>query len=313
VLSEHRALFPAHPGRLRIAGASVRCRAADAEEVVPVPAVEAEIEALPAEGRPADFAGLVGPVSWSASLTPERVVLGGSARLSVVVIGSGNTWLAPSPAPQLAAVPALEVFERPAELARDAGRELRWRRYLAFDLVPHRAGPLALPALRLPYFDPAARAYAEARLALPALDVREAPPEAAREAPAPAAPARPALDLARWRPAALAAALGALALAAAALRRGRRRGERAAPERDATSWLREARAAQARGDADAAAAAAERALRHALEGVPEGRWSRSAAALLARVERGRFAQGAERPSLDELEGLLAARPPSPGC
>jgi hypothetical protein len=95
-LSEHRAVFPAHPGPLRVEGASIRCAAADGDEVVPVPAVEAQIDALPAEGRPAGFGGLVGPVRWSAGLTPDRVDLGGSTRLSVVVIGSGNTWLAPS-------------------------------------------------------------------------------------------------------------------------------------------------------------------------------------------------------------------------
>jgi len=312
-LSEHRAVFPALPGTLRIEGASVRCAAADGEEVVPVPAVLAEIEPLPSEGRPAGFSGLVGPVRWSAVLAPERVALGGSARLSVVAIGSGNTWLAPSPAPQLRAVPALEVFERPAELARDAGRELVWRRYFAFELVPRQVGRLALPELRLPHFDPAARAYAETRLALPALAVRE--PPAPDEA---AAPARPAAERAgpgagRLRGALAAAALAALALAALGLRRRRRRRARSAVPRDTASWLREARAADARGDAGAAAAAAERALRGALESAPAGAWAHAAAALLARVERGRFAPGAERPALAEVEALLAARPSHAGC
>jgi hypothetical protein len=313
-LSEHRAVFAAHPGTLRIEGASVRCVAADGEEVVAVPAVLAEIEALPSDGRPAGFTGLVGPVRWSAVLTPERVALGGSARLSVVAIGSGNTWLAPSPAPQLRAVAALEVFVRPAELARDAGRELVWRRYFAFELVPRQAGRLALPELRLPHFDPAARAYAETRLALPALVVREGP---AGDGPA-TAPAPPAAERAgraeRRLPAAVAAAgLLASALAALALGRRRRRRARAAAPRDAAGWLGEARAAQARGDAGAAAAAAERALRGALASAPAGAWAHAAAALLARVERGRFAPGAERPALAEVEALLAARPTGAGC
>jgi predicted TPR repeat methyltransferase len=102
-------------------------------------------------------------------------------------------------------------------------------------------------------------------------------------------------------------------LALAALGRRLRRRARAAAPRDAAGWLREARAAEARGDADAAAAAAERALRGALESAPAGAWAHAAAALLARIERGRFAPGSERPALAELEALLAARPTGAGC
>jgi hypothetical protein len=308
-LSEHRALFPAHPGVLRVAGASVRCTSADGSEVVPVPAVAAEIEALPEAGRPAGFGGLVGPVRWSAILTPERVALGSSTRLSVVAIGSGNTWLAPSPARQLESVPGLELFERPPELARDAGRELVWRRYFAFDLVPRRAGRLALPELRLAHFDPAARAYAETRVALPALDVREAP-AAAEPAPARRAPAAPGdpLARARGRIALASAAFAALVLGAVGLLRRRRRAVRAARPRGAAGWLREARAADARGDADAALAAATRALACALDGAAPGPWAERAEALVAQLERARFAPAGARPALADVEALVAARP-----
>ncbi|HEX2486322.1 MAG TPA: hypothetical protein VHQ66_13525 [Myxococcota bacterium] len=313
-LSEHRAVFPAHPGPLRIEGASVRCTSLDGDEIVPVPAVEATIEPLPEAGRPELFSGLVGPVRWSASLTPERVTLGGSARLSVVAIGSGNTWLAPSPVAQLAATPDVEVLERRRELARDAGRELVWRRYFAFDVVPRRAGPLALPELRLVHFDPAARAYAEARIALPALDVRESQAASSAGAARPRATADASHARAqRWLPAALgAAALAAAALLAVAALRRRTRRARPAPTRGVDDWLREAHGARARGDADATAAAAARALEGALEGSPPGAWAESARALLARIERGRFAPGAERPALAEVDALLAARPRAAG-
>lgn len=312
-LSEHRAVFPAHPGPLRIEGASVRCAAADGEEVVPVPAVLAEIEALPSEGRPADFSGLVGPVVWSAVLAPERVALGGSARLSVVAVGSGNTWLAPSPAPQLRAVPALEVFERPAELARDAGRELVWRRYFVFELVPREAGRVALPELRVPHFDPVARVYAETRVPLPALDVRAPPADDAAKALAPPSPSpraeRDPNVRGRVRWVAVAALAAAALLAAAARLRSRARAARRPPAaREAGDWLQEARAADARGDADAFLAAAARALTRSLDGAGPGPWAVRAAALLARVDRARFAPGAERPSLADVEALLAARP-----
>jgi len=309
-LIEHRAVFPAHPGPLRIDGAAVRCASRDGAETVPVPAVEAAIEAPPEEGRPPGWRGLVGPVRWTATLTPERLALGGSARLSVTVLGTGNAWLAPSPRAQLEAVAEIEVFERPPQLARDAGRELVWRRYFTFELVPRREGRIALPALELPYFDPQQRAYAAAALALPPLDVGPARPA---QAPAPRRTAREGAARPGGR-APLAGALLAVGAAGAllgfALARARRR-RRAArpPPRSAADWLREARAAQARADAAGAAAAAERALRAALDAAPRGgAFARELEALLARVQRGRFAAGAALPALAEVEALVARAP-----
>jgi len=316
VFLERRALFAAHPGRLTVPSASLRCTSPDGSEIASIPPLVLEVQELPAEGRPPGFAGLLGPLALSFGLTPEKVALGGSLRLSVIAQGYTNLWSMPSPREALAAVPDVDVFEQPAELARDAGRALALRRYFHFDLVPRKAGVLPLPALRVPYFDPATGRYEEATAQLPALRVVEAParPRAPGQPATPAGTSRgPAPRLARFL--ALAAGLGALALAAGLLLllRGRRR---RAPGDDLAGLLAEARAAAARGDGDASARAASQALQLALAAArgaaapPAGLEDapgplRDAARLLAQIERARFAPGGAPPQLRAVEAAIA--------
>ncbi len=313
VFVERRALFPAHPGRLVVPGASLRCESADGQEIAAIPPLALQVDPLPEAGRPPGFNGLVGPVEVSASVAPERLPLGGSLRLSVVVQGPSNVWNAESPRGALARLPGVEVFERPAEMARDTGRTLVLRRYLGFDLVPHAAGALRLPDVRIPYFDPVAGRYAEARAFVPAVEV--VPATAQPVAPAEARPERIA-EPAWSRGALLAVAASALALlallalAVAALRRWRRRRGDGVAASDAPSE---------RGDRTAAAARALRAslARHVpgcsalsaeeiLERLASGPGAaRDAALLLARIERARFARDAAPPDPGEVESALA--------
>jgi hypothetical protein len=303
VSEERRVLFPARAGRLALPAARLACESAGRVETAEVPAAELIAEEPPADGRPAGWDGLIGPVALSVHATPDRVALGGSISLAVAVEGGTNVWAAPVAfrfPPDVA-----EVFERPAELSRDMGRSLGLRWYRTFDVVPRRAGVLEIPELRVAWFDPHARRFAETRS--PALRIEVSERVAAAPAPAPGdAPAAGAPD-ARSGPLALAAA--ALALGAAAgiglgLRlRGRARAAPSGPiasadERDAARAALER--ALARHDGAAAAAAAARVLRLALEpGVPgarslaaeevAARAPGALAAQLARVESRRFA------------------------
>lgn len=317
VFVERRALFPAHAGRLRIPAAALRCASPDGEEIVPIPPLEVEVDALPAEGQPADFAGLLGPVEVTATPARARIALGESLRVSVLVQGDTNLWNTPSPRPAFDA-PELEVFEHPAELARDAGRGLLLRRYFAFDLVPRRAGVLRLPEIRIPYFDPTSRHYAEARARIAPIEVREA-----AFAPAPEPAPRRAASAARaarssryvWLAAVGASALLAGGLAVAARLRWRRRAAPSAAEEIAL-WLAAARDAERRGDRDAAASSAGRALRAALAAAPalaaeeiaarhpDAGPAHDAAQLLARLERARFSAAATAPPLAEVEASI---------
>ena len=306
-VEERRVLFPSRSGRLALPGARLACESTERVESARVPAAELVALEPPLEGRPPGWNGLIGPVEVTSFATPDRVALGESVSLSVVVRGASNVWTTPLPFAGAFAPEVAELFERPSELARDSGRRLELRQYQAFDLVPRRSGALAIPELRVAYFDPEARRYAEARAPALTVEVAERAGDAApaEEAPSPAAAAPQPRGFGVAAVATLAALAGAAAGAFLA-RRWRPRAGRARPAtrhaaREASAALR---AALEAGDATAAAAAAACALRLALEHEAPGarqrtveelaastRSERASAlvALLARLEAARFA------------------------
>jgi hypothetical protein len=211
-----------------------RCRedvfgrlAAESRHQLAVKPASVVVTTLPAEGRPDDYAGLVGAVTVSASLDRPRIAAGEGALLELVV-GGRQAGLIGRPALQLP--PGIQAYPKDdGEPAAPDERRFRW------DLVPAAAGEFTIPPVGWPWFDPASRSYRRAQsgpLTLTVLPGRArelvvsgaplapvpaparpvaAPVAAALELPAPlrgAAPARPglALGLAGF---ALAGALGA--------------------------------------------------------------------------------------------------------
>lgn len=109
------------------------------------------VEAMPSEGRPADFTGLIGPLSVQTSLDRERVSAGEGALFSLVVAG-WQTDLVKRPTLQVAGA---QLYPKDDQSA-DGKRTLTW------DVVPAAAGTVAIPVVALPYFDPASRSYRSA-------------------------------------------------------------------------------------------------------------------------------------------------------
>jgi hypothetical protein len=327
VSEDRRALFAVRAGTLEIPPAMLGCRlATGVEQEVPVPGAALVAIPLPAEGRPAEFGGVVGPVEVRAHLSARRLRLGETLRLAVVVAGEANVWAAAAPLDP--AQPDVDVYPRPDDLQFEAGERLRARRTFVWELVPRRTGSLSLPAPRVPWFDPATGGYAVAEGPPLSIEVRPA-------APAPAAP-RPAeasagttgeRDAGRAPRRGLVALLAlAAAAGAAAAARARRRG---APLRAAAAALAEAERAGDAGDAARAARALAAALRAGLAlRVPGadalaaeeigaragGRGAvAQAAALLARLDRVRFAGpggAGPAPSPAEVRAALRALGPA---
>jgi len=297
---ERRVLFPARAGRLRLPPARIACESADRIESAEVPAAELLAEEPPLEGRPAGWSGLIGPVEIAAYATPDRVALGESVSISVTVRGATNVWAAPITLAGAFPPDVAELFERPPELARDMGRELVLRSYRSFDLVPRRAGALVIPELRVPYFDPTTGRYAEARTPALALEVSGRRDPGAMPPPdEPAARRQPAGS--SWLLAAGVASGLALGFWLGLARRGRRHARRGAGPEEQAGALLTLRAALASGDATAAAAAAARLLRFALEPELPGARTLAAEELAGRAPRGR------EPTLALLLALEGAR------
>jgi hypothetical protein len=313
---ERRALFPERSGSLRLAAPQGLCRSAVGTTAVAVPEVRLTVVDWP-PGAPEGFGGLVGPVGLHRTVTPREVHLGESVRVALMLRGAGALWALPSPhRDELAGA---ELFPQRPELVLERGRALQLRRHFVYDLVPRQPGPLTLPALEIPWLDPATGRYTASRS--PAVTLRVLPRAAPASSPARATPETVA-DRGAGGPglspgvaAGLLAALGA-ALAGAGGVLLRRRRLRSGEVREA---LRQARAAPG---AREAGPALERALRAALrrhvpdvgaltpaelvarDGLPPP--VREAAQQLAAVERARFDPRSPPPDVDAVARAIAA-------
>ncbi len=318
VHDEVRALFPERLGALALGGAVLRCELAGGEaQQVAVPEAVLRVEAFPEAGRPQGFAGLVGPLLLHLTVTPERVELGKALRVAVLARGAGNLWLLDRPFPK-GAFGSAEVFERPAALVLERGNGLFLRQHLALDLVPRAAGPLRVPALAIPYFDPVSDTYRVATTEEVQVLVQEraAVPwtqsepragevsglrgeEGARSgwlAPLAAALVVGAgIGAWRWRRRGADAALQALQAAAAA----RKAGDLEAEQRELSRALR---SAIARHVPEAPALAAEELA--ALPDLPAS--ARAAVSLLCALERARFERGAPAVEAQDVARALRA-------
>ncbi len=122
------------------------------------------VRPLPAEGKPADFSGLVGKfVMWS-KLEPATLKTGESATLTVAVSGQGNINRIPDlKMPALdhikvyADQPVLESSPDPA--GQRGSKTMKWA------LVPEKDGQLGVPPLTVSFFDTANRTYKTLRSA----------------------------------------------------------------------------------------------------------------------------------------------------
>jgi hypothetical protein len=151
---ERRALYPARAGMHEIPPASLDCDG----RLVEVPGVRIEVVAPPASGRPPEFTGLVGPVRVTTRVTPERIELGQSARLWVIVRGGGNVWAAAAPLLE-DALPGVDVFPEPSSVDVDVDHRISLRHTFRYQLVPRREGVVRIPAPRYAWFDPESGRY----------------------------------------------------------------------------------------------------------------------------------------------------------
>ncbi len=120
--------------------------------------LDVTIRPLPETGRPADFSGLVGHFVASARTTSRQVALGESLTLEVRVAGTGT--LAGFSLPALPPDAGLRAYDDAPDL-QAALTEDGFRSVATFRraIVPEREGPLTIPPVRIPVFDPEAGTY----------------------------------------------------------------------------------------------------------------------------------------------------------
>ncbi len=120
------------------------------------------ITVRPLPAPPPGFAGVVGRYSLSATLSKNRLAVGESATLTVVVQGEGDVRNLPEP--KLPPVAGIKAYGDAPEVKLELrGDKLGGTATYSQAIVATEAGELALPGLTLVYFDPDAATYAEAR------------------------------------------------------------------------------------------------------------------------------------------------------
>jgi hypothetical protein len=119
--------------------------------------VNVEVLALPEQGRPESWSGLVGGARLLGDLSRNQCALGESATLTLVLQGSGNLRDVDL---ELEPLEGLKIY------AEDPKYELAWgpdgpygRVVRRFDLVPLVAGEVLLPELVVGFFEPNSKRY----------------------------------------------------------------------------------------------------------------------------------------------------------
>ncbi len=288
------------------------------------------VRALPDAGRPADFDGAVGEYSVRAWIQPDRVSAGEAATLTVEVQGDGNVKALPPPT--LPALADVQVYPPTEEAEEDtSGAAVSGVKRFSWVIVPTREGPLTIPSVRYPYFDPAHARYDVARSGAVGLRVEHGAAVAAAAGPLQiAGPARrPAGDPLSWVRSPLFAMLQATPLLAfagvllvrrrrrprrpsrAELRGGRMRALAALRERDddgdpevlhALEELLRARLAAFLGDAGITSRSRQALLPALEEAGLSPELAAGAATLVARIDEARYRP--EPPGADERAALI---------
>jgi hypothetical protein len=131
------------------------------KRVVAVKPAALTVAALPVEGRPTDFTGLIGEVTIATTLDRNRIATGEGTVLSITCKGRGVDLLARPALTMPTGLTAYAKDDAPADAQADktkaTERTFRW------DLVPVAPGTYTLPVVTLPWFDPTSRTYRRAQ------------------------------------------------------------------------------------------------------------------------------------------------------
>jgi BatD DUF11 like domain len=120
--------------------------------------MDLQVNALPREGKPADFTGLVGTFQMTSTLEPATLKAGESATLTVQVNGQGTVNRIPDL--DLPEMDFVRTYSDQPMLTSGQNRQgTQGTKIMKWALVPEKAGEYSLPALSLSYFNPQTKMY----------------------------------------------------------------------------------------------------------------------------------------------------------
>lgn len=116
------------------------------------------VNPLPEEGKPEDFANVVGDWRIRATMDADTVETNESVTLSVTIEGRGNVGFLP--APELQVPPDIELYEPEVSVDKNpGGGQVRGRKTFTWLLIPRRAGEQRIAPVPFSFYDPEAGRY----------------------------------------------------------------------------------------------------------------------------------------------------------
>jgi hypothetical protein len=132
--------------------------------------VQLNVRALPEEGRPADFSGLVGNFWMESRLQPTRLKAGESATLTVEISGKGNIHRIPDI--DLPELPFARTYgDQPLLETEQDNQGVGGRKTMKWALVPQKTGQFEIPVQKLSFFNPDTESYEILHTSVHALSV----------------------------------------------------------------------------------------------------------------------------------------------
>lgn len=123
--------------------------------------VEIEVLPLPAAGKPANFSGVVGDYSITASVDRTTAKANEAITLKVRIAGQGN--IKTLPPPQMDLPPDFEVYDpKVSQQVEPGDAQISGSKSWEYVLVPRYAGTHEIKPIALHYFNPRAKQYAVA-------------------------------------------------------------------------------------------------------------------------------------------------------
>lgn len=170
-------------GGMSFSSRSVRQESIETEASTPI--VNINVKPLPAEGKPANFSGMVGNYSFDASFDKEQLKVGEALTLSISIKGDGIPGTVTDPK-----LPNFDDFRSvPPENSiskKVVGNKVVTTKSVKIFLYPKKKGHFTIPEISYSWFDPGKKAYQTETLGPWEIEVEkgDATAEAVFQAPA---------------------------------------------------------------------------------------------------------------------------------
>jgi hypothetical protein len=125
-------------------------------------ALKINVNALPENGRPASFTGMVGKAVISANMVQRAAKANDPVTYRITIGGEGNLSLQ---RPLKLNMPAdIEVYDpKTIDKIDRSGNNLTGTRTFEYTLMPHKEGNFEIPSISFSYFDPLTKKYSESK------------------------------------------------------------------------------------------------------------------------------------------------------